>query len=203
MAQLTKTFYPYDPLPAQDLNDLVTFMNGIASGGNLEVGAVTSDKAGSGLWRRVAMGGQGTVIPPGYNDYRITIKADTTAPASNNSVDLNLSGKSGNAYTAGIQTVSTTVSGIVFSAAGTYIARVTPPTTSVQHPIAELRLSRDSTSSVVMKGIITASGGGSDYWLSSKVEFSLASAGTIGALTVTRTGSTVSAVRFIVEALGN
>lgn len=40
MAQLAKTFYPYDPLPAADLNTLVSFMNGIASGTNLEPNAV-------------------------------------------------------------------------------------------------------------------------------------------------------------------
>lgn len=34
MAQLAKTFYPYDPLPAQDLNDMVGFMNGLATGVN-------------------------------------------------------------------------------------------------------------------------------------------------------------------------
>lgn len=40
MAQLAKTFYPYDPLPAQDLNDMVGFMNGIAAGTNLEPASV-------------------------------------------------------------------------------------------------------------------------------------------------------------------
>ena len=48
MAQLSKTFYPYDPLPAADLNTLVSFMNGIASGGNLENNAVTTPKIANG-----------------------------------------------------------------------------------------------------------------------------------------------------------
>lgn len=43
MAQHNKTFYPYDPLPAQDLNDIVGFMNGIATGVNMEPGSVGPD----------------------------------------------------------------------------------------------------------------------------------------------------------------
>lgn len=42
MAQLSKVFFPYDPLPAQDLNDIVGFMNGIATGVNLEDESVTA-----------------------------------------------------------------------------------------------------------------------------------------------------------------
>ena len=148
-------------------------------------------------WQVVAVGGQNTVIPEGYLEYRISISCSTTAPGAAVGTDLVISGASSSSIFGVQQGSAGTIQPLSVAGSSGVVARLGYPENQVQNISAQVSLSRYVVGGTYFGGLVHSSGTGSAFHITSKTEFG---ASPLGQIRIARGASSITNVRFIIEA---
>ena len=134
-------------------------------------------------WKVVSVnnGTNSWTIPAGYRFYKVYMRCTASAPSSSSQVYLACDSKSATAYTTGVYQTSSTVAAtaVTFGTDTTAIAPLSTAGASsgTLSPNVRFDLSRLSTTSTSLAGFYSATGGGSDWSISGKLEFTVTSSG--------------------------